>query len=72
MEQTTKKYQNTSDQDMSVIGIGTIAAGESVSITTQFQPPVVLSNYPGLVDVTVEEVTDNIQSDNTQGDTQNG
>lgn len=71
--QTTKIYSNTSDADINVIGIGVIPTGEQVSITTEFQPAVVLENYPGLVDVTaadysVDEDTDTGEDTETEGD----
>jgi hypothetical protein len=48
----TKIYQNTTAADMNVLGVGLIPAGESVSITTDYPPQVILENYPGLVDLT--------------------
>lgn len=47
-----KVYQNTSKSDLNVNGVGVIPAGETVSIASEFQPPVVLANFPGLIDVT--------------------
>lgn len=51
---TTKIYRNTGTDDLSVIGIGDIPAGEQVSISSEYHQPVVLANYPGLVEITAE------------------
>jgi hypothetical protein len=58
MDTTTKAYYNNSSADLNVIGIGDIPAGETVSITSQYPPAVVLENYPGLVDVTNYQQSD--------------
>ena len=52
---TTKLYRNDSTETLNVLGVGEIPVGEQVSITAEFQPPVLLGNYPGLVDVLAEE-----------------
>ncbi len=52
---TTKIYYNSSKDKMNIIGIGELKAGEQISLTTQYQPTVILENYPGLVDVTAAE-----------------
>lgn len=49
---TTKIYYNSSKEDLDVLGVDVIPAGGQVSITTEFQPPVQLANYPGLLDIT--------------------
>jgi hypothetical protein len=49
---TTKQYFNTTDKVINVIGVGEIPPHDRVSIHAQYQPPVVLENYPGLVDLT--------------------
>lgn len=49
---TTKIYKNTTDQDMNVVGIGEIPAGEQVSLSSENLQPVMIANYPGLVDMT--------------------
>lgn len=51
----TKVYRNTSKEEISIPGLADIAPGEQVSITGEYLPPVVLENYPGLVDVLEEE-----------------
>lgn len=52
---TVKVYKNVSDEDLVVIGVGEIPAGEQVSLSGEHLPPVVLENYPGLVDLTDPE-----------------
>lgn len=51
---STKLYRNTSKQPLNVIGVGVIEPGEHISVTTEYQPTVILANYPGLVDATDE------------------
>lgn len=51
---TTKIYRNTGKTDLSVIGVGEIPAGEQVSVSSEYHQPVVLANYPGLVELTAE------------------
>lgn len=48
-------YRNDSDKVIDVIGIGEIPPGEHVSLTGDHLPPVIVENYPGLVDVLAEE-----------------
>lgn len=55
MAQITKVYKNTTKETINVLGVGEIKGGDQVSITTEYQPPVNLANYPGLVDVSAEE-----------------
>ena len=50
----TKVYKNTSKDDLNVLGIGPVPAGESVSISGNYLPHVIMENYPGLVDITDE------------------
>lgn len=67
---STKVYHNTSENDLNVIGVGVIPAGEKVSVTSDYQPHVVLENYPGLVDVTDfpgEQPNDGEASDGKEG-----
>lgn len=52
MQPTTRILRNTSKDDYNVVGVGEIPAGEQVSISTVYQPAIVLENYPGLVDIT--------------------
>lgn len=52
---TTKIYQNNSDQAVNVVGVGEIPAGEHISVTSDYHQPVVLSNYPGVVELVEEE-----------------
>jgi hypothetical protein len=54
MDTITKTYLNTTSQDIDVIGIGIIAAGELTSITSSVPPAVNLLNYPGLVDISTD------------------
>lgn len=48
----TRLYKNTSDKDIDVVGIGEIPAGEQVSVTSDNLQPVMLVNYPMVVDIT--------------------
>lgn len=54
---TTKIYRNDSDKTVNVIGVGEIEPGNQVSITSEYHQPVVLSNYPGVVEVSDEVQT---------------
>lgn len=65
MTPTTRIYSNTGKEDMNVIGIGTIPAGEQVSVTSVYQPQIVYENYPGLQDIT-DQPSSNQSPDNTQ------
>lgn len=51
-EVTTKIYHNTNDNDILVTGLGVIRAHDHVSVTTKYHQPIVLENYPGVVEVT--------------------
>jgi hypothetical protein len=51
----TKIYKNTSKKTLNILGVGELKPGEQVSVTTDNHAPVVLENYPGLVDVEAEE-----------------
>ena len=77
----TKIYRNDSTVDLNVVGIGEIPAGEQVSVSGEFLPAIILSNYPGLVDVLAEEeaaaevgtpVPDVPQMSSTDTEVQNG
>lgn len=48
---TTKIYKNTGKEDVNVIGLGTIPAGEQISITSEYHQPIVLANYPTIKEV---------------------
>jgi hypothetical protein len=56
---TTRVYRNDSEEDIDIPGLGEIEAGQQVSFTGEFHTPVVISNYPGLVDVLAEEEAQN-------------
>lgn len=49
---SVKIYRNTTKADIDVIGVGVIPAENQVSVSGDYQPHVVLENYPGLIDVT--------------------
>lgn len=51
---SVKIYHNTTEEDMNVIGVGVIPAGEKVSVTSEYQPHIVLENYPGLKETSDE------------------
>ena len=53
--QTTKILENTTDQDINVLGVGVIKAHDRISVTTEYHAPVNLINYPGVIDVLAEE-----------------
>lgn len=55
---TTKVYLNTSDEAIKLKEYGQleIPAGEQISVSTEYHQPVILANYPGLRDITDEEV----------------
>jgi len=59
MQQTTKMYENTTNQPVNVVGIGVIPPHDRVSITAEFHTPVNLVNYPGVIDVLAEEAKGN-------------
>lgn len=50
----TVLYENQGKHQLNVPGIGEIKPGERASITSEYLPPVILENYPGLVDITDE------------------
>ena len=52
---TTKVYKNTAKAPIDVLGLGVIKPGEQVSVTGEYHQPVIVENYPGLVDVLAEE-----------------
>lgn len=49
---TTKIFHNTTNQAVNVLGVGEIQAHDHISVTTEYHQPVVLDNYPGVVEVT--------------------
>jgi predicted deacetylase len=53
--QTTKVYENTTEETVNIIGVGDIEPHGRISITSDFHAPVNLANYPGVVDVLAEE-----------------
>jgi len=55
MSTQTKTFHNTTKKTINVLGIGEIPAGEQISVTGEYLPPVVLANYPGLVETTDDE-----------------
>jgi len=52
----TVKYRNESAVELDVIGLDKIPPGGEVSFSGQFLPPVILANYPGLIEVTEETI----------------
>ena len=52
----TRVFRNTSKERINVVGVAEIPAGGQVSISGENLPAVVLENYPGLIEVTDEEV----------------
>lgn len=52
---TTKIYKNTTKKTVSVFGLGEIKAGEQISVVSEYHQPIVLSNYPGVVELVEEE-----------------
>lgn len=55
---STKIYRNTSKKTLNVLDLGELKAGEQVSVTTEYHQPIVLANYPGLVEVVDQEQKD--------------
>ena len=53
----TKVYRNTGKEKINIPGVAELAAGEQVSLTGDYLPPVIIENYPGLVDVTDEDTS---------------
>lgn len=62
---SVKVYHNTTEEDMNVLGIGVIAAGEKASVSSEYQPHVVLENYPGLNEVSQEAGPDEAAKEDT-------
>lgn len=56
----TKQYKNTSDKDINIPTVGLIEAGQTVSLSGEHLPAIIVENFPGLVDTTdfVEDVAD--------------
>lgn len=52
---TTKIYKNTSKKTVNILGVGEIEPGKQVSITSEYHQPVVLANFPGVVELVDEE-----------------
>lgn len=48
---TVKIYKNTNKKAVDVVGVGEIAANSQVSIAAEQHFPVVLANYPGVIDI---------------------
>jgi hypothetical protein len=63
---SAKKYRNTSDKDLNVIGVGLVPAGEEISVISEYQPHVIMENYPGLEDVTDEQGPSNPPAPSTK------
>lgn len=63
---STKIYKNTSDQEVNVIGVGILEPagqpGDQISVTTEYHQPVVLANYPGVVEVVAAEAAGDIDT----------
>lgn len=49
---STKLYRNDGKEKLNILGVGELKPGEQISVTTEYQPPVIMANYPGLVDLT--------------------
>jgi hypothetical protein len=52
---TTKIYQNNGSETVNIIGVGEIPAGETLSVTSEYHQPVVMANYPDVVELVDEE-----------------
>jgi hypothetical protein len=53
---TTKIYKNSGKQKVSVPVLGVeLKPGEQVSVTSEYHQPLVLENFPGLVELVDEE-----------------
>lgn len=63
---TTKLYRNDSEEDIDVLGVGVIPAGQQVSLTGEHLPVVIVENYPGLVDVLAEEAKAQTEEENVE------
>jgi hypothetical protein len=55
MAVTTKIYKNTNKTAVNVTGLGEIPAKSQVSVTSEYHQPIVLANYPGVVEVVETE-----------------
>lgn len=53
--QSTRIYENTTDKEVNVVGLGEIPAHSRISVTAEFHTPVNLENFPGVVDVLAYE-----------------
>lgn len=54
---SVKAFRNDGDKELNVPGIGVIEPGQQVGVSGEYLPPIILSNFPGLVDVTEEETS---------------
>lgn len=54
---STKIYRNTTSKTVNVLGVGEIEGGSQVSLTTEYQPAIILENYPGIIEVSDEVST---------------
>lgn len=61
---TVKVYKNTNKKAVDVVGIGEMRGGEQVSIVAEQHFPVNLANYPGVIDITDGEPTE--ETDETE------
>lgn len=52
---TTKVYKNNGNEPVNIIGVGELQSGEQVSITTEYHQPVVMANYPDVVELTADD-----------------
>lgn len=69
---STKIFYNTTDEPVAVNGVGEIQPHDHISVTSDYHQPVVLANYPGVVEVTAlspEEQTEFYAKNETKGDT---
>lgn len=66
MAHTTKLYRNTTKEDINVLGIGVIPAGEQVSVSSEYQAPINVANYPGLIDVSATEEQERLDAEHAE------
>ena len=52
---TTKIFSNTTTEDVNILGVGVIPAGEQISVTSDGHAPVNLLNFPGVVELVEQE-----------------
>jgi hypothetical protein len=52
---SVKIYKNTTDKKVNVVGVGEIPPKSQVSISADQHFPVVLTNFPGVVELTEEQ-----------------